>query len=442
MKQSMLILTGLFFNRTGNQSLYETVRHYSKSFNVTIISSAILPDNSYLSIEEARQLLPGVRITLCSGILSRLLSLLKRFVQSLRLSMKSKIEAAEPDHISNGSEGLLSRVAFAVRVSMLVGRGKKHIAKFADDISFLCAYEIVGLEAAQNLKQNLKAAPTVFGKFQGTVLGSVVDELPSPSIDSRFSIDIRALSAAKFIEGCIMTNDGTRGKEVLEKLGVDSGRILFIANGVSNVCQESHEYVQENKVSFSYPIRLFTLSRLVYWKRVELGPRILSKLVNEFGNRNFRLNIYGGGTAADVSRLTSTITEYGVTDYVEYHGAIPYKKTPSVFANNDILISLYIMNNITNPVLEAVFLNIPVMTIYKPDLAELIGEKAKACIMLKDSQREEEIIQEAAEQLNAIDSEMLEKMHSNMRSLSTNIVTWDERASAELEFIRNLRRSC
>ncbi|HRV03186.1 MAG TPA: glycosyltransferase [Mesotoga sp.] len=443
MKKTVLVLTGLFFNKEGNQSMLETLLGFCDEFEVDFVSVADRKSDFYYSKEDVETLLKGVRIfapkMICLSLMRILRGFSRKMLTFLSIGYGTRALKETSTIIVNSSFSLVSKIAFLAREHYLYCFSKRLIKCKHKKYDIVIAYEINAIRPALRVKERLLPSTTVVGKFQGTVLGSL-PESEQNRANRLFWADTKALSFAYKLDGCIMTNDGTRGKQVLQKYGVQVNRILFVPNGVSSLCEEKQKEVRESKRLFSYPIQLFTLSRLVYWKRVDLGPKIISALVNKFNNKNFRLTIFGAGSTEDVRRIREIIKEYNVSDYVDYRGPIPYEETPEIFAGYDILLSLYIMNNITNPLLEAVFYGIPVMTIYKVDLAKLIGERVRGCILLKDSENEKELIQQAAEQLNNTDIGRLQEMYSYMENGSTNIGTWDQRMSKELEFIRNLKR--
>lgn len=444
MKKRMLILTGLFFNKEGNQSLLESVRGFSKEFEIDLVTVADLHDHFFYRREEIKSSLPTISIFAPKMPFTFLIKTLRNYFRRLRIEKSEDNKNEDLDNMRsllvNANVNFGSRIMFTLREYHIYFAARKLMMRKKSTFDTVVAYEINAIRPALKLKEKLLPNAKVIGKFQGTVLGSVIDNEKRVNENQVFWADTRALSSAYKLDGCLMTNDGTRGKEVLQNYGVRSDRILFFPNGVSKLCKDKQKEVRESKRLLSYPINLFTLSRLIYWKRVDLGPKIISMLVNKFDNKNFHLTIFGAGNTEDVRRMRATIKEYNVSDYVDYSGPVPYEKTTEIFASYDILLSLYIMNNITNPLLEAVFYGIPVMTIYKADLAELIGERVKGCIMLKDSENEKELIQQAAEQLNNTDIGRLQEMYSFMENGSTNIGTWDQRMSKELDFIRNLKR--
>lgn len=437
MKEKMLILSGLFFNNTGNQSLYETVKEYTKHFEVTLITAADLKDHYYLSFSQAKQLLPDVRFIQAKSAALNTAKLVKKVLSK---SVKNKRRRTEKhdSKLVNARVSYFSKKAFLVREALLRKEALHLIKTEAYRPNYICAYEINGVRPAIQVKQFLDNDTITFGKFQGTVLGSVVEDIGENDYEHEYWMDYQAMARVSDLDGCIMTNDGTRGKEVLEKFGVESHKILFVPNGVSELCEKKKDYVQHFKKNIKYPIRLFTLSRLIYWKRVDLAVKIIAKLVHDFHDERYRLNIYGAGNRTEVNYLMRLIKETRVEEFVKYHGGVPYNQTPKVFAENDILVSLYLMNNITNPVLEAVYYGIPVLTIFKKDLVDIMGDRASGCILLQGAE-EDVLITNAANKLNNIDLVKLQQLYSLMRSAQSKVKSWKERIEEEIVFLNNLK---
>jgi len=435
MKEKMLILTGLFFNNTGNQSFYETVRGYAKHFEVTLITAADLKDCYYLGFDQAKQLFPDVRLIQTKSAVLNVAKLVKKAL--FKPSKNRRGVEKRDSKLVNARVSCFSKKAFLVREALLKKEALHLIRTEAYQPKYICAYEINGVKPAIQIKQSLDNDTITFGKFQGTVLGSVVEDLGKDDHKHEYWMDYQALKMASSLDGCIMTNDGTRGKEVLEKFNVDSDKILFVPNGVSELCEKKKFDMERHKRDFNYPIKLFTLSRLVYWKRVDLSVKIIAKLVHHFKDQRFILNIYGPGNKDEVLEIKNLIKKLRVEKYVNYLGSVSYGQTPDVFAKNDILVSLYMMNNITNPVLEAIYYGIPVMTIYKKDLVSIMGERSSSCILLEDSE-EERLIMNAANKLNSLKLQDLERLYEEMKYKSTNITTWSNRIKSEISFIENL----
>jgi len=437
-KNEMLIVTTSFFNKTGNQSLFETVKEYSKYYKVTLVTSADTRESIYLSVNEAKRMIPNIRIVNKRTPILKLAKKIKKLTNLISLNSTSNISPSK-DRLSNSKSSFLTKVSFTLN--------KKSLNKIVDDLlykgnflpKYICAYEIGAVPTVVRLKKMFGKDIVAFAKFQGTVLGSIIDKLDMENheIEKAYWMDYQALKIASFLDGCIMTNDGTRGKEVLEKFNVDSDKILFVPNGVSELCEKKKFDMEKHKRDFNYPIKLFTLSRLIYWKRVDLSVKIIAKLVHHFKDQRFTLNIYGPGNKDEVLEIKNLIKKLRVEKYVNYLGSVSYEQTPDVFAKNDILVSLYMMNNITNPVLEAIYYGIPVMTIYKKDLVSIMGERSSSCILLEDSE-EERLIMNAANKLNSLKLQDLERLYEEMKYKSTNITTWSNRIKSEISFIENL----
>lgn len=88
-------------------------------------------------------------------------------------------------------------------------------------------------------------------------------------------------------DGAIMTNGVTNGDKVLEYF--NAKKILFLPDGIATdfaneVQQRNHRKnrIPENKDK----IKLYTLSRMIAWKRIHLSVEIMNTLVNVLRTKN------------------------------------------------------------------------------------------------------------------------------------------------------------
>ncbi|AFN75912.1 hypothetical protein MROS_2682 [Melioribacter roseus P3M-2] len=82
----------------------------------------------------------------------------------------------------------------------------------------------------------------------------------------------------------IMTDDGTRGKEYLLKLGIENDKILFLRNGIKkNFIINNYfkdEFIKEKKIPKN-AMFLLTVSRLASWKRVDRAISIIKYVIKK-----------------------------------------------------------------------------------------------------------------------------------------------------------------
>lgn len=437
MKEDLLIITRTFFNKYGNQSFYESVIGYCKNFNVTIITLANLNDSIYYTIEEIEQKLPTIRII---RVRSKLIDTAKKILNKAKLVQKvSEVNAHttnNPEYIKNSKTSNIKYFVHLIYNRMLYNSARNLIRKEKYTPKYICAYEIGGVLPAILLKKKIIPDVVTFGKFQGTVLGSVLDRLDNPRIVKTFRIEIHGMQHAKELDACIMTNDGTKGKDVLKHFLVADDNILFITNGIPSHLAAIKKSLQRSKKAIDTPINLFTMSRLIYWKRVDLAIEIMNNLVNELQDLRYRLNIYGLGSNQEINDLETMIKQYNLEEYVKIRGEIPFNRIFHVYHENDILLSLYLFSNLCNPVLEAMYLSKPIITIQQDDLTEVFKEPHNGLIMMNETDANR-LTSAIACYLHEMSIQDIATLIQNCNEDRVKVLTWEERIKREIEFIRS-----
>jgi glycosyltransferase involved in cell wall biosynthesis len=360
----------------------------------------------------------------------------------VRFSSKA-IEKSEKDSngknvISNSyrNNNLLIRIsAFYVNNLLLYLYTKRFSTNSGIIPDYICAYECGGVIPTIKLKKKFPKS-IAFGKFQGTVLGSVLDLLKKGKKIKGFNLELDSYSQVKYLDLCIMTDDGTKGDNVLEYFGVDKNKILFLHNGISD--KIIHKTKEKPISTFSNrQIKLFTASRLIYWKRIPLAIKIMNKLKNQYSDDRFILNIYGFGNELEIQEITRLINQFGLKKTVFYQGPFSYDNVHDIYNENDILISLYMFSNVCNPVLESAYLGIPILTLYNKELKSLIGGEQYGNRFFDDS-HDDKIVDDISKYLHALTNDDLFKLLSEAKTRSNLQYSWDERILSEVLRLKNL----
>ena len=161
-----------------------------------------------------------------------------------------------------------------------------------------------------------------FTKFQGTIL--------YPYLDKRWSLPGQVLGLRVPAQGVFMTNDGTRGDEVLRALGVRPESIHFAIDGVRSdtplgtfdraafLCRE----LGFDAAEVGHADVLLCASVLTYWKRVDRAIRMMAEVVRE--RPHAHLVILGVGSTREA--LAVLACELGVERNVHFMGSVPHEK--------------------------------------------------------------------------------------------------------------------
>ena len=441
-KPVMFVLTSLFFNKTGNQSLFETVRGYLKHFDVYLITSAYLSDKYFYTLPEVMEKLPDLKVVIPRMRVYNLCKNRHRVKVNHIVTPARSIEEIRKGSMQSTHEIVNQEISVGTIISfhykaMVLHRSAVKLLNSGVVPQVICAYEIGGVIPALKLKKKVPEA-TTFAKFQGTVLGPVLGDISNKDIQKKFRLDIAAMKRVHEFDGAIMTNDGTFGDKVLQYFGMK--KILFLPNGLATdfVNQAITEHlIKHERRTEENTIRLYTLSRIIPWKRVHLSIEIMNILVNEFRNTHFELKLYGEAEQTYLLFIEKLVSEYHLEEFVKICGPVPYERVPKVHYDNDILLSLYFGTNATNTVYEALYIGNTVITIEDPNLVEIVG-KDHRIIYFGRNLSDKVIAKQIAEYLNKLwlqDKGVF--CEYNMRS---DIMSWDERIEREIEFINSLKR--
>lgn len=435
--KKMIVITGLFFNKAGNQSFFNSIKNYTAAYEVTIVTAAPLSADIYLSVNEVKSILPNVKII---SVDSRLIECGRNF-RSMLADKINKISRKKIDagarKLVNTNAGALTYFAFTFRAFALAMTSAIILAKNKGAI--ICAYEIVGIRALSLIRW-IFSKTFSFGKFQGTVLGFEYKNINASDLKKKYRIDFSALKRISALNAAIMTNDGTNGLNILQGFGFKKENILFIQNGVDErfILKNDSLFCRHKKGSKE--IRTISASRIIGWKRVDVIINAYAILVHEFEKKHFRHTIIGAGDAAEQKLINDLIRQLNLDDYVTFQGAASTAEVKDAMLHSDILISIYKFSNVANPVFEALALSLPVLSIYQEDFECAIGELMSGCFYVEDHDNDITLARRLAEKLRAITPRDIMEKSEFIHSHKDALLTWSERGARELQFIENIQK--
>jgi glycosyltransferase involved in cell wall biosynthesis len=435
----MVIFTTLFFNKVGNQSMLETVKQYSKHFDVYIVTSASENDNYYLSSESAKEVLPAnVYFFRQSSWFKDIFRSIFSYFVSLKGKKESSTAPKVNDSLVNLHYSFLNIVSFKVSyISLFVYASFLRVFREIPHAKFICAYEIGGVVPAMRYQKIMDKKAKIFGKMQGTILYDAISN-GVEKVDVNYSLDHQAYSILKKFNLVCMTNDGTNGDKVLEYYGVGKSSYLHIMNGIS-------EGIVEYKKQYTYQmekrqkIKIVTVSRLVGWKRVHLGVEIINYLVNKYQCTNIVFDIYGYGSPSEISLLVSLVDKYGLNEFVSIKGQVSHDAVAKIMVDADFIISLYKMTNVTNPLLEALFLNVPVLTLSDDSLLSIVNHDENKNRYIFDEVNENSLVEEISGFLNSMDIEKIRRRRCSFNNVTeSELMTWEKRINTEVSKLNSI----
>lgn len=431
----MLIISGIFFNAYGNQSMRNSVFGYLDFYDVILVTAADFSSGAFISKSDARAQHPRLKVVSVwpGGTIRKVRESLKKIFAflSVRYDSRSRNIQEEPVFANASGRGL-SLISFKLR-SYLLAVSALFVLR-SEKVDFVCAYEINGLHAASMVKKKYPHV-LLFGKFQGTILGPLAKKANfEHSVASDYPLEAWAMPKVANLDAAIMTNDGTFGNEVLEQFGLRQDRILFLVNGIdqrvvavsSNICSSKGRKHSLGEERF----QTISVSRLVSWKRVPLVVDAVGVAIRS--GIKIKHTIIGDGNESEVFAVKNAIKRNGIEDFVDFIGPATYEYTLRRIAESDLLISAYAETNICNPVFEALALKTPVLSIGSEEFVRTLGQGAEYCFLISGDSKEN-ITRELSDALIRISREGVESRRLNWSSYKP--LTWHDRTQLEVEFI-------
>lgn len=294
----------------------------------------------------------------------------------------------------------------------------------------LYAYEIFGVEVCERLSKKYKI-PFV-SRFQGTTM--INFKYNSLNKILRYP-HFQALKTRSDL--VVMTDDGTKGDKILDRVGNDSKR-LFLKNGLELRDNEIYERIihldrgvirQQIGVA-NNEIMFLTVSRLTGWKRVDRAIKGFASFVQKGGKG--KLVIIGDGDQRYC--LETLATELEIKDNVIFVGAVKHEEVYNYMVASDVFLSLFDLSNVGNPLLEAMTLGKCIVTLDVGDTRSVINGENGLILLKEDLCNLGSILISISK-----DSEKRKIYGKCARDYATtHFYTWEERMNIEYQEVLKL----
>ncbi len=397
----------------GAPSLYRTLRAYSeRGHRVTFVTSTI-GANAHLPGGRLRGASPGPPPDLPGLTFERF------HLPSLQESRLPLPGALRP---------LDQKLRFALLFPRLAAARAERVLR-REPVDLLYAYEVHGALAARRLQRN--RLPAV-ARFQGTVMHP---HLGSPLRRLRRYEEILALRTPADLY--IMTDDGTRGAEVLAGLNPQAtGKLRFWRNGLDldRLRPADGERRAELRRALDLPgdaFVLLTASRLAAWKRVDRAIAALPEIVAAAPHA--LLVIVGDGE--ERASLERQAGELGVAQHVRFAGAVAQERVSDYMQAADALLALADLSNVGNPLLEAMCCGLAIVAVDAGDTKELIRDGETGRLLPSGDAA---LVARAVIGLVGDDAARQRVVAAARAYAQQHFWTWDERLQAELEEVERL----
>jgi glycosyltransferase involved in cell wall biosynthesis len=322
------------------------------------------------------------------------------------------------------------KLRFANLFPLLAARRAESLFR-QDDFDILYGYEVHGVLAQRRVRR--KHPLPMVARFQGTVM---YPYLRRPQSLLRKFEEVRALKTAADL--FIMTDDGTRGDEVLQTLNPASAdKVCFWRNGldvnaVTGAASNGAHAARDELGLRDDDFVLVTATRLARWKRVDRAIDAVALLRDE--GISARLLVVGDGEErANLQRQAHAL---GLDAQVTFVGAVPQSEVPRYLGAADVFLSVNELSNVGNPLLEAMVAGRCVLTLDEGDTRDLIRDGETGVLL--PASGEPRTIASALSQL-ARDPERRTRLGAAAHRLAErSFWSWDQRLDAEVAAVEAL----
>ncbi len=249
------------------------------------------------------------------------------------------------------------------------------------------------------------------------------------------------LAVTRHADLIIVTDDGSRGSEIVRALNPHSKNVRFWKNGVDipDVLPQDIEHLRSSLGLDRDAFTLMTLCRLDPWKGVDLAIRAMADLPDEV-RKKLKLLIVGQGP--ELSSLHTLVGLHRLEEHVIFVGAVPHDQVYAYYHLVDAFLSLYRYSNVGNPLWEALNAGRCIVTLNTGATGEIIQDGINGRL-LSTSRGESELIKDISRAVLELYSSpsLREKLRNGAKAYSQKYVwSWDKRLGEELGAVEDIVR--
>jgi glycosyltransferase involved in cell wall biosynthesis len=316
------------------------------------------------------------------------------------------------------------KLRFALLFPLLASRQALRLFE-ARAFDLLYGYEVHGVLAQRLVRRRHRGLPLI-ARFQGTIM--------RPYLDDRLQLARRyeeVLALKTRADLYIMTNDGTQGDEVLERLNpASAGRVRFWRNGLDlrsvRGPTESESADARSALGIAHDqFVMVTAARLARWKRIDRALDALALLRADVP----RARLFVVGDGEERANLEAQAASLGIADIVTFTGAVPQVDVQKYLWAADVFLSLNELSNVGNPLLEAMASGRCIVTIDEGDTRDLIHDGETGVLLASGGPQ---VIAPALRKL-AAEPELRARLGRSAQAFAANeFWSWDERMKVEV----------
>lgn len=317
---------------------------------------------------------------------------------------------------------ILKKIRRDMFFSPVVYRYFKKNIKSAD---IVYAYEIFAVPVAEKIAKKLNV-PLVT-RFQGSFLYDWENKYGEKYCREKFKLHYKALSTPADL--IVMTNDGTQGDRILKKLGNDEN-MRFWRNGFNFKPLDTPKENLRAELGLEND-KYYTVSvcRLAKWKKLE---RII-EAYRFIDNEKIKHIFVGDGEEREF--LQSLIDEYGLKDRFIFAGDTPHKDVAKYLQASDVFLSFFDSTNVGNPLLEAIKINLPIITYDVGDTNTVIDGTNGILLDKPDPEKISDTVNKII-----IDDAFRNELIEGAKKTSAKLWSWSDRIEEEYKELCKLKK--
>lgn len=392
MNKNVLILTALPFRKHGNQSLLRfTSMLVNNDINVIMYTSG--DDATGQEALYQSNFIVYKFKSFSNNSISYFIDLLKR----LKVVFNKKNEQVFSDLLSSnswnklppyGAHSIKKAVLNWLEYCLLVIENFVIFTyilffrtRMLQKIDIFIAYEI-NYSLATKMFSKFFRKPYI-NKFQGTILKAC----------GRNKMHCKLFYPANYFginksDLCIMVNDGTDGEWYCKEKGLKN--IFFEPHGVIDYLKNSNINIKKfEKIDFNKFV-IFNNASPATWKRVDRCIRFLQHIDRNILERITVVTTYNGYGLSDLKALSKALN---VDKNVVFINGLTQSECNYILRNSKIILSTNDISNLGNPVLEAVYYNIPVVSLNDGTTDVIFTEKKGAILVDLDHDFDKKLAQ-------------------------------------------------
>ena len=232
----------------------------------------------------------------------------------------------------------------------------------------------------------------------------------------------------------IVTNDGTQGDKIADRLGVPKSRLKFWVNGVDKGMCEPGVTIAEAKrrIGISPDKKLIlSLNRLDRWKGIDKLIKAVPAIIAGYPDA-LVLIVGDGGERNNLERLSG---ELKLENWVRFEGAVPHASVKDYMHAADVFVSTQDLTNFGNHLLEAMTCGKCIVTLNNGDTGNFVTHNETGILLEPDKL---ELLPSVIVNLLQHDEERKRLGSNALRYAHQNFQTWEERTRLEVTLVENL----